>query len=192
MPRNDGLETVFKVIIRPEYKEWEILRKDNETESFDVLKLFQSFLECEIDLDSATQLFDSVIEELKHINQTDKITHSRIYDTVLNCISSFPHENSRLWLSNYTSIFGIESLHYLDSDKLINIRQKGILKKHVLQYLCGVYDTDDESEIREILGDTEFTILAERMIKIIRFCGFYSVDRVFLYKFFDELEQIYL
>jgi len=189
MPRPESLENILNVVIRPEFTAWHVLRHDKKTESFDPLRLLQSFLESGIDLESAARLFDKVVDAIRRIAQIDTITQDRIYNMVVDALMETSGKNAQIWLANYTSIFGSEHEEGLTSSEYVNVRQRGELKRQVLLYLCEAYSVDAEDKVRALLGDEEFTLLADQLIKIVRYCGFYRVRRDFLNRLLTELAE---
>ncbi len=188
-PPRESLENILNIVIRPEFADWEVARHDGKREAFNPLRLFQSFLESGMDLQSAVRLFDVVVDEVQRIVQIDVITQDRIYNVVVDALMATPGRDHQVWLANYTSIFGTEHENEAASPEYVNVRQKGELKKQVLLYLCEAYSVDHEDKVRALLGDEEFTLLADQLIKIIRYCGFYRVRRDFLGSLLTELSE---
>ena len=189
MHRTESLENILNIVIRPEFAEWQVIRHDKKTESFDPLRLLQSFLESGVDLQSGARLFDKVVHDIGRIAQIDIITQDRIYNTVVDALMETTGRDAQIWLANYTSIFGSEHEDSSNAPEYVNVRQKGELKRQVLQYICEAYSVDSEDKVRALLGDEEFTLLADQLIKIVRYCGFYKVKRDFLDKLLTELSE---
>src|ERR1700730_17140792 len=108
MHRTESLENILNIVIRPEFAEWQVIRHDKKTESFDPLRLLQSFLESGVDLQSGARLFDKVVHDIGRIAQIDIITQDRIYNTVVDALMVTTGRDAQIWLANYTSIFGSE------------------------------------------------------------------------------------
>lgn len=187
--RQESLENILNIVIRPEFVDWQVLRHDGKREPFDPLRLFQSFLESGMDLQSAVRLFDRVVEDVHRIAQIDVITQDRIHDTVVDALIETTGRDAQVWLANYTSIFGAEHENGNAAPDYVNVRQKGELKRRVLLYLCDAYSVEDEAQVRALLGDDEFTLLTEQLIKVVRYCGFYRVRKDFLDSLLTELSE---
>lgn len=153
MSQPESLENILNVVIRPEFADWHVLRHDGETESFDPLRLLQSFLEGGMDLQSAARLFDRVVDAIRRMVQIGAITHDRIYNAVVDALIEMEGKNAQIWLANYISIFGSEHEPGDAASGYVNIRQKGELKRLVLFYLCEAYSVDDDKQVSALLVD---------------------------------------
>lgn len=177
---------IYSDLLRPEFEEWKIVAHD-KIEKFDPLTLIGSFIESEMELDYAFTLFDIVVEKINSIVKLGDLKHSDIHNAVSQSLLESDHPESQKYLSNYDINFGPD-LNELSTDEgFINIRHAKSLKNVILEILSKQTGKMNEDALEEYLGADELRTITNRLIKIIRFCGFYKVKKTFLISFFEEL-----
>jgi hypothetical protein len=179
----ERLSELFDALIRPSFLDCEIERSDGAVELFDPLTLFSSLIESEVDLGNATKLFDEIVAKI-HALQTEgvplKLKHSDVHDLVAGAILGYPHAHASFWLSNYEGMFARDVEVEDDESAFIDVRNASVLRGEIKFFLEGKRDNAhaDSASLRDITN---------RIIKLVRFCGFYKVRRTFLHQFLDEL-----
>jgi hypothetical protein len=179
----ERLSELFDALIRPSFLQCEIERSDGAIEPFDPLTLFSSLIESEVDLGNATRLFDEIVAAI-HALQTEgiplRLKHSDVHDLVAGAILRHPHAHSSFWLSNYESMFARDVEIEDDKSAFIDARNASVLRAEIKYFLEGKRDDahGDSASLRDITN---------RVIKLVRFCGFYKLRRDFLHQFLDEL-----
>jgi hypothetical protein len=180
----ERLSELFDALIRPSFL-CEIERSDGEVEHFDPVTLFSSLIESEIDLANATKLFDEIVAVI-HGLQTDgsplRLTHSNVHDIVASAILQYVHPHAPFWLSNYEGMFARDVDTEDDQSPFIDARNASVLRSEIKYFLEGKRGNvhADNASLRDITN---------RIIKLIRFCGFYKLRRDFLHLFLDELSN---
>ena len=69
------------------------------------------------------------------------------------------------------------------------VRNASILKKEIVQYLINLYELPSEDFLLNFLSSSEIDRITTRIIRVIRFCGFYKVSKKFIQSFCHELGQ---
>jgi hypothetical protein len=179
----ERLSELFDALIRPSFLRCEIERSEGTVEPFDPLTLFSSLIESEIDLSNATKLFDEIIATIDAMHPEGsslKLTHHDIHDIVTGAILQSPHPHASFWLSNYEGMFARDIEAEDDKSAFIDARNAGVLRAEIKFFLEGKRDNvhSDTASLRDITN---------RVIKLLRFCGFYKLRREFLHQFLDEL-----
>ena len=185
----ENVGELWQVLIKPEFEEWKVTRQDGEVENFSSLRLLGSMLESEIDIESALILIDRVTSRIRTIVEHSDLTHARIARAVVDAINSDDSPEARYWRQNYLAVFGPEQNDTQLSELYINVRHKEQLKHHILNYFCELHGVDSEKKVKRLLGESEFSRLIDRFLRLIRYCGFFSVKRDFLNAFLEELAE---
>ena len=192
----DSLSDLLNAFVLDDVSGWQVVKDPDvfeqdtdvelKTENFNPLTLLNSFFESEIELDSAIKLFDSVLQRLKKNIIDNTLDYKTIHLSVVEELLNLDHKNAVFWLSNYENIFG-PTIDKLDnSDKYINARNARELKQFIIECL----DLDEESEYQyKKLDSNHVRAVTNRLIKLIRYCGFYKVKKEFLRAFIDELSE---
>lgn len=181
---------IYNYFMRPEFKDWKIFRHDGKyTDVFNPFTLIESFLECEMDLYFAFQLFDQVVEKISPLTQTGPITYDQIHTTVAACLIGSDNKDAKNWLSNYDNIFGPDLERLALEEGYVVVRYASELKSKILQILLQMSGRSSEKELEKYLGVAELREMTNRVIKIIRYCGFYIVKESFLKDFIEELAK---
>src|ERR1700733_900864 len=179
----ERLSELFDALIRPSFLQCEIERSDGTVELFDPLTLFSSLIESEIDLSNATKLFDGIIAKVDALHPEGsalRLTHHDIHDIVAGVILQYPHPHASFWLSNYEGMFARDIDTEDDKTAYIDAGNASVLRAEIKFFLEGKRDDvhADSASLRDITN---------RIIKLLRFCGFYKLRREFLHQFLDEL-----
>ena len=179
------LHEAIEAFVNPNFEGWLIQKKNDEksVEDFVPLTLLQSFIECEIQFPESILLFDQVTTTLRNSKyQIDSGPGKRIvfsYDliraAVVEVLFKFPDQRSPFWLANYDSSFGLESTTDR-ADNYVDARNASTLRKLISEVLTG---GDNQREFDKTSQD----IVVERILKYIRYCGFYRIDKEFLENF---------
>jgi hypothetical protein len=181
----ERLSELFDALIRPSFIDCQIERVDGKLETFDPLTLFSSLIESEIDLVSSTRIFDDVIQDIERDRArggAQRLSHRDLHDRVANAILRFPHPFASFWLSNYEGMFSLEIDQDEDPGDYIDARNAKTLRGEIRFFLEGKRDSlhADSAILRDITN---------RVVKLIRFCGFYKVRKQFLQQFLEELSS---
>jgi hypothetical protein len=180
----EPLSVLFDEFIRKSFLNCKIERSDGHYEDFDPLTLFSSLIECEIDIVNAVHLFDEIIVRIEKIvtnpSAPTQLSHRDIHDIVSTEILRYPHRFAPFWLSNYEGMFSRDIQQEDSEEEYIDVRNAGSLREEIKVFLAGQRDSvhKDSSDLSEITN---------RIIKLIRFCGFYKVRREFIKDLLHEL-----
>lgn len=177
----------FEQLLRPEFRNWSVLRKDGHAEPFDPLTLAASFIESEVDLKSSAEVFDDVVARLDADAYSGTLTYERIHKTVISVLLNSPHPHAAMWLANYDNLFGPELADLSSADGYVNVRNVAELKKQILAILADILNRESPKAVSEQLGDAELEVVIARLVRVVRYCGFYRVRQSFLRSFVEEL-----
>lgn len=180
---------IYSYFFREEFDLWRVIREDGKLEKFDSLTLIESFIESEMDLFSAFALFDKVVERITPLTNKGPITYDQIHITVVKCLLETNHPKVPFWLTNYENIFGPDLEELTADQEYIVILHASQLKKAILEKLAKVSGKGSLEELEKYLGTIELTDITNRLIKIVRYCGFYRVKKSFLDAFVEELAE---
>ena len=186
------LSEIILEFIKPECDSIKIVKHGKhggQSEDFDPLTLLNSFFESEMDYEYACELFDETLEELKRLSNYGPLSYVQISTTVIDCLSKSNHPNAPLWLSNYENIFGRDLEELKSEEGYIVVRKASELKYSILEIIGDIIGVQDVQEIEKQIGKKELTTITNRVIKIVRYCGFYKVKKEFLKAFCEELSK---
>jgi hypothetical protein len=183
------LADLLRLIIEPELVGFQVVRKDGTTEDFRPLTLMESFIESELHLDDAAVLFDCVMAAIRSRGMK-RFSHHQLHAVVVESMMTFPPSKSIQWLRNYDNAFGpdFESLD-VDGD-FVPARNASVLKKYLVEMMNATAGVKDQHALEELIGKSEVDAATNRVLKIIRYCGFYKVRASFLRAFCAELAEV--
>ncbi len=185
----EKLGEIFSQFIRPYFNDWTV-RKTNDpdvTEKFDPITLLNSFVESEMDLEFSFTLFDKVIPVIDGKRKRGGITHNDIHRIVVQELLSLDSRNAMLYLSHYENLYGPD-IEEINEENYVNVRSASQLKEYIANFL-GLELSHDESNDIGLGEHNEIRDINNRFLKLIRFCGFYKVDKKFLDLFLNEITE---
>src|ERR1700683_3225088 len=182
---SSNLEQVLEVFIRPDLTPWKIKKADASIESFDALTLIESFIESDLDFIAATRLFDKVISRIP--KYPAELTHQDLHAIVVDCLLDFEDGRRLQWLQNYDNIFGPD-FEAMTADKgYVSARSASTLKRVIVEQMCETVHAPTQQDLERAIGRDALDAATNRVLKIIRYCGFYKVHEEFLRAFCAEL-----
>lgn len=186
------LSAAIEAFVDPSFQSWRIRKDDGRLENFAPLALLQSFIEAEIPMPQAMELFDLVAAELEkkkyHVDQilvegepftvfSYETIRAAVVARILRLRRSdgAQYEEAPFWLSSYDRLFGLPLFHKKD-EGFVEARNASELKAIVGELLEG-----DGSGFTVAVHNKQKIV--ERITKYIRYCGFYRLEKEFLKDF---------
>src|SRR6185312_7956947 len=100
------IASVFRLFIREEVNNWKVVREDETLEDFDPLTLLNSFVESEVPIDEAIDLFQRVVDRIgERIDPNGTLTYAQIHAIASEVFLEHPHPEHTLWFTNYENVF---------------------------------------------------------------------------------------
>jgi len=184
--RQTNLTELIEELLKPELYQWKIVKDNGNHERFEPLTLIESFIESEMDFSSAAKIFDIVRKKL-YQSEKDAFTHKELQAIVIDSIMESDHKNSISWLRNYANIFGPDINSMTNDQGYVSARNAGELKKYIVKQMCEQVGANSLQELEMIIGKSEVDSSTNRVLKIIRYCGFYKIEENFLLSFCQQL-----
>lgn len=182
-----SIKELLEQLYLPEFESWRIEKDSGNFEKFTPTILLSSLIESEIPIDDAFLIYDLVIKYIDKNLNTEKLSHKKIHKSVVEVLLSSDLVNNLEWLRNYDNIFGPDINLISDKDEYVKARNASVLKNIIIQYFLEHYDLSNFEQLETYISNEELTVSTNRIIKIIRYCGFYKVSKRFIFQLCEEL-----